>query len=96
MRGRFPCAEHQEGNGHLIPRRFHGDRLKALAPKPTGPSRARREDLHKRPLNALNGPVEARLAYLDQLTDEERATITNVIDALVTGSKFRRITSGAG
>lgn len=39
---------------------------------------------------------DARLADLDQLTDEERATITNVIDALVTKAKLRLITGGAG
>lgn len=31
-----------------------------------------------------------------QLTDEERATITNVIDALVTKAKLRLIICGAG
>ena len=31
-----------------------------------------------------------------QLTDEERATITSVIDALVTKASLRLITGGAG
>lgn len=37
-----------------------------------------------------------RLTDLDQVTDDERTTITNVIDALVTKSKLRAITGGAG
>ena len=40
--------------------------------------------------------VDAHLADLDQLTDEERAAITNVIDAFVTKAKLRLITGGAG
>ena len=40
--------------------------------------------------------VDARLADLDQLIDEARATITNVIDALVTKAKLRLIARGAG
>jgi hypothetical protein len=39
---------------------------------------------------------DAHLADLDQLSDEERATITNLIDALVTKAKLRLITGGAG
>ncbi len=50
-----------------------------LLRSPVGSERAER-----RPLNAPSSHVDARLADLDQLTDEERATITNVIDALVT------------
>lgn len=54
------------------------------------------DDADRRPLNAPSSHVDARLADLDQLTDEERATITNVIDALVTKAKLRLITGGAG
>lgn len=54
------------------------------------------DDAERRPLNAPSSHVDARLADLDQLTDEERATITNVIDALVTKAKLRLITGGAG
>lgn len=54
------------------------------------------ERAERRPLNAPSSHVDARLADLDQLTDEERATITNVIDALVTKAKLRLITGGAG
>lgn len=42
------------------------------------------------------GQAPARLADLDQLTDEERATITILIDALVSKAKLRLITGGAG
>lgn len=50
----------------------------------------------RRPLNAPSNHLDARLADLDQLTDDERTTtITNVIDALVTKGKLRAITSGA-
>ncbi|WP_460766430.1 helix-turn-helix domain-containing protein [Mariniluteicoccus flavus] len=54
------------------------------------------ERAERRPLNAPSSHVDARLSDLDQLTDEERATITNVIDALVTKAKLRLITGGAG
>lgn len=54
------------------------------------------DDAERRPLNAPSSHVDARLADLDQLTDEERATLTNVIDALVTKAKLRLITGGAG
>ena len=54
------------------------------------------ERAERRPLNAPSSHVDARLSDLDQLTDDERATITNVIDALVTKSKLRAITGGAG
>lgn len=53
-------------------------------------------DADRRPLNAPGNHVDARLADLDQLTDDERNTITNVIDALVTKAKLRLITGGAG
>lgn len=54
------------------------------------------DNAERRPLNAPSSHVDARLADLDQLTDEERATIANVIDALVTKAKLRLITGGAG
>ena len=54
------------------------------------------DDAERRPRNAPSSHVDARLADLDQLTDEELATITNVIDALVTKAKSRLITGGAG
>lgn len=53
------------------------------------------ESAPRRPLNAPSTIVDARLADLDQLTDDERATIANVIDALVTKAKLRLLTSGA-
>ncbi len=53
------------------------------------------EGAERRPLNAPSNHVDARLADLDQLTDDERNTITNVIDALVTKAKLRLITGGA-
>ena len=53
------------------------------------------DDAERRPLNATSNHVDARLADLDQLSDEERNTITNVIDALVTKAKLRLITGGA-
>jgi len=53
------------------------------------------DDAERRPLNAPSNHVDARLADLDQLTDEERNTITNVINALVTKAKLRLITGGA-
>ena len=65
--------------------------LVLLLRSPVGSERAER-----RPLNAPSSHVDARLADLDQLTDEERATITNVIDALVTKAKLRVITGNAG
>lgn len=54
------------------------------------------DDAERRPLNAPSSHVDARLADLDQLSDEERTTIANVIDALVTKAKLRLITGGAG
>lgn len=55
------------------------------------------DNAERRPLNAPSSHINARLADLDQLTDEERTTITitNVIDALTTKAKLRTITSGA-
>ncbi len=62
------------------------------------------DDVHDRlrrtpptgPAQPLSSHVDARLAVLDQLTDEDRATIANVIDALVTKAKLRLVTGGAG
>lgn len=54
------------------------------------------DNAERRPLNAPSNHVDARLADLDQLTEEERATITNVIDALVTIARLRLITGRAG
>lgn len=54
------------------------------------------DNAERRPLNAPSSHVDARLADLDQLSDEERTTIANVIDALVTKAKLRLITGGAG
>lgn len=41
-------------------------------------------DAGRRPLNAPSSHLDARLTDLDQLTDDERTTITNFIDDLVT------------
>ncbi len=48
-----------------------------------------------RPLKAPSNHVHASLADPDQLTDDERATITNVIDALVTKAKLCLLANGA-
>jgi hypothetical protein len=49
-----------------------------------------------RPLHASGSALDARLADLDHLTDDERATILAVIDAITTKAKLRLITGGAG
>lgn len=54
------------------------------------------DNAERRPPNAPSSHVDARLADLDQLSDDERTTIANVIDALVTKAKLRLITGGAG
>ncbi len=48
-----------------------------------------------RPLHAPHNMLDARLADLGQLTGDERATITAVIDAITTKAKLRLITGGA-
>jgi len=53
------------------------------------------ESVPRRPLHAPSSPIDARLADLDGLTDDERATIANVIDAITTKAKLRLITGGA-
>lgn len=53
------------------------------------------DNAERQPLNAPSNIVDARLADLDQLTDDERATITKVIEALVTKAKLRAITGGS-
>ena len=53
------------------------------------------ETAPRRPLHAPSSPIDARLADLDGLTDDERATIANVIDAITTKAKLRLITGGA-
>ena len=52
-------------------------------------------DAPRRPLHAPGNALDARLADLSQLTDDERATITNVIDAITTKAKLRLIIGGA-
>ena len=47
-------------------------------------------------LSQASDELAARLPDLTELTDDERTTITNVIDALITKSKLRAITGGAG
>lgn len=86
-----------------MPSPFHGERLKALRTE-AGWSQAElaeKIDSDARQVsryenNKVAPGLEARLADLGQLTDEERATITNVIDALVTKTRLRLITGGAG
>jgi hypothetical protein len=63
---------------------------------PHGPSSPESPQLDRASPAPDLGDRDARLADLDQLTDEERVTITNVIDALVTKAKLRLITGGAG
>jgi hypothetical protein len=67
-----------------MPSPFHGGRLKALRTEAGWPQAE---------LTAKIDP-DARLADLDRLTDEERATITNVIDAFVAKAKLRLIIIG--
>ncbi|HUY45682.1 MAG TPA: helix-turn-helix transcriptional regulator [Streptosporangiaceae bacterium] len=52
-------------------------------------------DAPRRPLRSASGPIDARLADLPQLTDDERATIANVIDAITTKARLRLITGNA-
>ncbi|WP_116115990.1 helix-turn-helix domain-containing protein [Austwickia chelonae] len=68
--------------GHDMPSPFHGDRLKTLRTE-RGWSQAEL---------AEKIGSDARLTDLDQLTEDERTTITNVIDALITKSKLRALT----
>ncbi|GAB3170617.1 hypothetical protein GCM10027059_37350 [Myceligenerans halotolerans] len=52
------------------------------------------DDVPRRPLNTPATIIDARLADgLDTLTDDERTTITNVIDALITKAKLRAISA---
>ena len=46
--------------------------------------------------HAPHSILDARLADLGQLTDDERATILAVIDAITTKAELRPITGGAG
>lgn len=50
------------------------------------------DNAERRPLNAPQQPRDSRFANFNQPSDEERTTITNVIDALVTKAKVRLIT----
>lgn len=54
------------------------------------------EAAERRPLTRPTSQLDARLTDLDQLTDDERTTITNVIDALITKAKVRALTNTAG
>jgi len=52
-------------------------------------------DAPRRPLRSPGGLTDAKLADLAQLTDDERATIANVIDAITTKARLRLITGNA-
>ena len=52
-------------------------------------------DAPRRPLRSPSGPIDAKLADLPHLTDDERATIANVIDAITTKARLRLITGNA-
>ena len=52
-------------------------------------------DAPRRPLRAPGNALDARLADLGQLTDDERATILAVIDAITTKAKLCLVTGGA-
>ena len=52
-------------------------------------------DATRRPLHAPGSALDARLADLSQLDDDERATILAVIDAITTKAKLSLITGGA-
>ena len=53
------------------------------------------ETATRRLLNAPTNHIETHAADLATLSDNDGATITNVIDALVTKAKLRLITTGA-
>jgi hypothetical protein len=46
-------------------------------------------------LHAPADPLEAHSADLVALRDDDRTTVTNVIDALITKARLRLITTGA-
>ena len=50
------------------------------------------DNAERRPLTGPSTHLDAQLADLNHLTDDERTTITNVIDALTTKAKLRLIT----
>ncbi|HUY49677.1 MAG TPA: helix-turn-helix transcriptional regulator [Streptosporangiaceae bacterium] len=52
-------------------------------------------DAPRRPLRSPGGPIDAKLADLAHLTDDERATILAVIDAITTKARLRLITGNA-
>lgn len=53
------------------------------------------ETATRRPLHTPANPIETRAADLAALNDDDRAAITNVIDALITKNKLHLITGGA-
>ena len=53
------------------------------------------EPAPRRPLHAPENLIDAKLADLAQLSDDERAIVLGVIDAVTTKAKLRLITSGA-
>ncbi|GAA4984936.1 helix-turn-helix transcriptional regulator [Actinopolymorpha pittospori] len=94
-----------------MPSRFHSDRLKALCTEGgwSQADLAERIDSDVRQASryennkvapGLEAVIRIALTFNvsvdDLLIDDERATVTNVIDALVTKSKLRAITSGVG
>ncbi|HWD64215.1 MAG TPA: helix-turn-helix transcriptional regulator [Solirubrobacteraceae bacterium] len=52
-------------------------------------------DAPRRPLHAPGNALDAKLADLGQLTDDERAIILGVIDTITTKAKLRLITGNA-
>jgi len=91
-------AEHIDSDGRQISRYENSKvapSLEAVTRIAETFKRRRRLPRHRRrtrrPCTPANA-VDARLADLDTLTDDERATITNVIDAITTKAKLRLIT----
>ena len=52
------------------------------------------DDIPRRPLHAKEDVLGDRLADIADLGDQDRASLLNVIDALITKTRLRAITSG--
>ena len=53
------------------------------------------EDAPRRPLHVADHGVAERLGVLDELTDEDRASLLNVLDALVAKTRMKAIVGTA-
>jgi hypothetical protein len=54
------------------------------------------DDAPRRPLHVADHGVAERLGVLDELTDEDRASLLNVLDALVAKTRMKAIIGGNG